>query len=104
MIRKLRCNDLVIILTGKDKGKKGKIKSFIKKKLVIVEGINIVKKHSKPNPTISHTGGIIEKEAAVHISNIAIFNTETVKADRIGIRYDKGIKRRFFKSNNKYIK
>ncbi|QJC33338.1 50S ribosomal protein L24 [Enterobacteriaceae endosymbiont of Donacia clavipes] len=103
MIRKLRYNDLVIILTGKDKGKKGKIKSFIKKKLVIVEGINIIKKHSKPNPTRSHTGGIIEKEAAIHISNIAIFNKETEKADRIGIRYTQGVKKRIFKSNNKYI-
>ncbi|QJC37373.1 50S ribosomal protein L24 [Enterobacteriaceae endosymbiont of Donacia thalassina] len=104
MIYKLRYNDEVIILTGKDKGKKGKIKSFIKKNLVIIKGINIIKKHSKPNPAISHTGGIIEKEAGIHISNIAIFNKDIGKADRIGIKKEKGIKKRFFKSNNKNIK
>ncbi|QJC38603.1 50S ribosomal protein L24 [Enterobacteriaceae endosymbiont of Donacia fulgens] len=104
MIHKLRCNDEVIILTGKDKGKKGKIKCFIKKELVIIKGINIIKKHSKPNPTISHTGGILEKEAGIHISNVAIFNKDTGKADRIKIKNFKGIKKRFFKSNNKNIK
>ncbi|QJC36967.1 50S ribosomal protein L24 [Enterobacteriaceae endosymbiont of Donacia vulgaris] len=104
MINKLHRNDEIIVLTGKDKGKKGKIKSFIKKNFVIIKGINIVKKHSKPNPTISHTGGIIEQEANIHISNIAIFNKKTGKSDRIGIRYDdKGIKKRFFKSNGKNI-
>ncbi|QJC37785.1 50S ribosomal protein L24 [Enterobacteriaceae endosymbiont of Donacia bicoloricornis] len=104
MIHKFRCNDEVIILAGKDKGKKGKIKFFIKKELVIIKGINIVKKHSKPNPAISHTGGILEKEAGIHISNIAIFNKNTGKADRIKIKNNKGIKKRFFRSNNKNIK
>ncbi|QJC34557.1 50S ribosomal protein L24 [Enterobacteriaceae endosymbiont of Donacia crassipes] len=104
MKNKLHCNDEVIILTGKDKGKKGLIKYFVKKEFVVVKGINIIKKHSKPNPTISHSGGIIEKEAAIHISNIAIFNIETNKADKIRIKYEKGIKKRFFKSNNKNLK
>ncbi|QJC34322.1 50S ribosomal protein L24 [Enterobacteriaceae endosymbiont of Donacia cinerea] len=105
MHKKLHLNDEIIVLTGKDKGKKGKIKSFIKKEFVRIKGINIVKKHSKPNPRISHTGGIIEQEANIHISNIAIFNKNTGKSDRIGIRYnDKGIKKRFFKSNGKNIK
>ncbi|QJC31701.1 50S ribosomal protein L24 [Enterobacteriaceae endosymbiont of Donacia tomentosa] len=100
---KLRCNDEVILLTGKDKGKKGKIKYFIKKQFVIIEGINFIKKHSKPNPNISQAGGIIKKEAAIHISNVAIFNTKTNKSDRIGIRFYKGKKKRFLKSNNEDI-
>ncbi|QJC35745.1 50S ribosomal protein L24 [Enterobacteriaceae endosymbiont of Donacia sparganii] len=104
MIHKLRCNDEVIVLTGRDKGKIGIIKCFIKNKLVIVKGINIIKKHSKPNPAISHAGGIIEKEAAIHISNITIYNNKTSKADKIKIKYEQGIKKRIFKSNNQNIK
>ncbi|QJC33912.1 50S ribosomal protein L24 [Enterobacteriaceae endosymbiont of Donacia provostii] len=104
MKSKLRCNDEVMILVGKDKGKKGIIKYFIKKNFVVVKGINFIKKHSKPNPAISHKGGIITKEAAIHISNIAIFNSKTNKIDKIKIKYLKGIKKRFFKSNNEILK
>ncbi|QJC28228.1 50S ribosomal protein L24 [Enterobacteriaceae endosymbiont of Plateumaris braccata] len=103
MASKLHCNDEVIILTGKDKGKKGKIKYFLNSTLVIIEGLNLIKKHIKPNPSNSNSGGIIEKENFIHISNIAIFNTQTKKPDRIGFKFIKGKKLRFFKSNNKII-
>ncbi|QJC29120.1 50S ribosomal protein L24 [Enterobacteriaceae endosymbiont of Plateumaris rustica] len=104
MTSKIRCNDEVIILTGKDKGKKGKIKYFFNSTLVIIEGINIIKKHIKPNPSNSESvGGIIEKENFIHISNIAVFNNKTGKPDRIGFKIIKGKKLRFLKSNNQII-
>ncbi|QJC28865.1 50S ribosomal protein L24 [Enterobacteriaceae endosymbiont of Plateumaris consimilis] len=103
MASKLRCNDKVIILAGKDKGKKGKIKYFLNSKLVIIDGINLIKKHIKPDPSKANSGGIIEKENFIHISNIAIFNTQTGKPDRIGFKFIKGKKLRFLKSNNKII-
>ncbi|QJC30459.1 50S ribosomal protein L24 [Enterobacteriaceae endosymbiont of Neohaemonia nigricornis] len=103
MASKLHVNDMVIILTGKDKGKKGCIISFKKKQYVIVKGINLVKKHNKPNPKNSSAGGIIIKEAYIHISNIAILNIKTGKPDRIGFKISQGKKVRYLKSNNEII-
>ncbi|HMI76880.1 MAG TPA: 50S ribosomal protein L24 [Buchnera sp. (in: enterobacteria)] len=103
MAAKIKCNDKVIILTGKDKGKVGIVKSTLSKNKVIVNGINIVKKHQKPIPDQNIPGGIIEKELGIHISNVAIFNTFTEKSDRIGFRFEKGKKIRFFKSNKKKL-
>jgi len=73
------------------------------KNRVIVEGVNVVKKHQKPNPALGESGGIVEQEAPIHISNVAILNPETGKADRVGFRFEDGKKVRFFKSNNAII-
>lgn len=102
---KLRKNDSVIVLAGKDKGKVGKIMSFSKcSSRAVVSGINLVKKHVKPNPQINEKGGIIEKETSIHISNISIFNDDTDKVDRVKINtLEDGSKVRVFRSNNQTI-
>jgi large subunit ribosomal protein L24 len=103
MAAKICRNDEVIVLTGKDKGKRCKVKCLLPSGKVILEGINLVKKHQKPVPDINQVGGIIKKESAVHISNIAIFNTSTEKADRVGFKLEDGKKIRFFKSTKEVI-
>ena len=103
MAAKIRREDEVIVLTGKDKGKRGKVKSVLSTGKVIVEGINLVKKHQKPVPALNQEGGIVEKEAAINVSNVAIFNPDTGKADRVGFRIENGKKVRFYKSTNKLI-
>ncbi|VFP84185.1 50S ribosomal protein L24 [Candidatus Erwinia haradaeae] len=104
MAAKIKRKDEVIILTGKDKGKRGKIQKVLLSGKVFVEGINLVTKHQKPVPSMHNSGGIMKKEAAIHISNVAIFNSETGKSDRVGFRFEEGQKVRFFKSNKKTIK
>ena len=104
MAKKIRRNDKIIILTGKDKGKIGIIKSRISNNKIIINGINVVKKHQKPIPNQNITGGIIKKELGLHISNVAIFNNSTEKLDRIGFRFEQKKKVRFFKSNKKTLK
>ncbi|AEO08282.1 50S ribosomal protein L24 [Buchnera aphidicola] len=103
MASKLRRNDAVIILTGKDKGKKSNIKKILSSNKAIVNKINLIKKHQKPIPSQNQNGGIIEREAPIHISNLAIFNPESNKSDRVGFRLEEGKKIRFFKSNKKTI-
>ena len=104
MAAKIKRDDEVVVLAGKDKGKQGKVlKVLTDKNRVIVEGVNVVKKHQKPNPALGESGGIVEQEAAIHISNVAILNPETGKADRVGFRFEDGKKVRFFKSNNAII-
>ncbi|KLV09761.1 MULTISPECIES: 50S ribosomal protein L24 [Photobacterium] len=103
MAAKIRRNDEVIVLTGKDKGKKGKVTKVLATGKVIVEGINLVKKHQKPVPAMGIQGGIVEKEAAIEASNVAIVNGEG-KADRVGFRFEDGKKVRFFKSTGETIK
>lgn len=104
MAAKIKRDDEVVVLAGKDKGKQGKVlKVLTDKNRVIVEGVNVVKKHQKPNPALGESGGIVEQEAAIHISNVAILNPETGKADRVGFRLEDGKKVRFFKSNNAII-
>jgi large subunit ribosomal protein L24 len=102
-MRKIKCNDEVIVITGKDKGKRGSVSRLVGDDKVVVAGINIVKRHTKPNPNAGQAGGIIEKEAAISISNIAIFNSESSKADRVGFKIEDGKKSRIFKSTNKEI-
>jgi large subunit ribosomal protein L24 len=104
-MRKLKKGDEVIVLTGKDKGKRGTINQvIIEKDRVVVGGVNMVKKHQKPNPAVGAPGGIVEKEMPLHISNVAIFNAATGKADRVGIKtLEDGRKVRIFKSNNEAI-
>lgn len=103
-MKKIRKGDDVIVLAGKDKGKKGTIQSVLQNDKVLVDGVNVVKKHRKPNPNLGTPGGIEEMEKPIHISNIGIYNPETKKADRVGIRVlDDGKKVRFFKSNNEIV-
>jgi large subunit ribosomal protein L24 len=103
-MRKIKSDDEVIILTGKDKGKRGKITALVGDDRVLVSGINMIKKHVKPNPQGGVAGGIIEKEAPLQISNVAIFNAATNKADRVGIKVQEdGKKIRVFKSNGEAI-
>ncbi len=104
-MRKLRKGDEIIVIAGKDKGKRGTLTQMIaEKNRVVVEGINMAKKHQKPNPNLGVPGGIVEKEMPLHVSNVAIFNPATGKADRVGIKIlDDGRKVRIFKSNNEVI-
>ena len=105
MAAKIRREDEVIVLTGKDKGKCGKVTQvLIAKGKVIVEGINQVKKHQKPVPALGQAGGIVTKEAPIDVSNIALFNSATGKADRVGFRIEDGKKVRFFKSTGELVK
>lgn len=102
-MQKLKQGDEVIVLIGKDKSKRGRISKLLKEK-AWVEGINQVKKHQKPNPNAGVQGGIIEKEMPIHLSNIALYNTTTKKADKVGFKILKnGKKVRYFKSNNEVI-
>ncbi|MGK2959608.1 MAG: 50S ribosomal protein L24 [Candidatus Malihini olakiniferum] len=104
MAAKIRRDDKVIILTGKDKGKRGKVKTVLSSGKIVIEGINLVKKHQKPIPALNQPGGIVEKEAAIQLSNVALFNAATGKADRVGFRFEGGKKVRFFKSTSETIK
>ncbi len=102
-MRKIRKNDDVIVITGKDKGSRGNVLS-VADEYVLVSGINKVKKHQKPNPVKGTTGGIVEVEKPIHISNIAIYNATTKKADRVGVKQlEDGRKVRVFKSNGEVI-
>jgi len=104
MAAKIRRDDEVVILAGKDKGKRGKVLSVVSESgRVFVEGINLIKKHQKPVPQLNQAGGIVEKEASIDVSNVAIFNQETGKADRVGFKIEDGKKLRIFKSTGKTI-
>ena len=104
MAAKIRRDDEVIVLTGKDKGQRGKVKNVLSTGKAIVEGINLVKKHQKPVPATNQPGGIVEQEAAIQLSNVAIFNAAANKADRVGFKIEDGKKVRIFKSNGETIK
>jgi len=104
MAVKIKRDDEVIVITGKDKGKTGKVSTVLANGKIIIEGVNTVKKHQKPNPQAGVEGGIIEQEAPIQISNVAIYNSATSKADRVGFRLEDGKKVRFFKSNNELVK
>jgi large subunit ribosomal protein L24 len=104
MARKIRRDDEVVVLAGKDKGKTGKVlKVLPASDRLIVEGVNVVKKHQKPNPQLQVPGGIIDQEATIHVSNVAILNPKTGKADRIGFRMEDEKKVRFFKSDGELV-
>ncbi|QBG36736.1 50S ribosomal protein L24 [Litorilituus sediminis] len=104
MASKIRRDDEVIVLAGKDKGKTGKVtKVLVEESKVYVEGVNLIKKHTKPVPQLQQPGGIVEKEAPLHVSNVAILNPKTGKADRVGFRFEDGKKVRFFKSDNELV-
>lgn len=104
-MNKIRKGDDIIVITGKDKGKRGKVSLRATDSHIVVEGLNVVKKHAKPNPMKGTTGGIIEKSMPIHQSNVAIFNAATGKADRVGIKLQADGKRvRVFKSSGEEIK
>ena len=104
-MQKLKKGDDIIVIAGRDKGKRGTISRVMPVlDKVLIDGINMVKKHQKPNPNMGVQGGIIEMEMPLHVSNVAIFNPVTGKADRVGIKIlEDGRKVRFFKSNNEVI-
>ncbi|HSG62902.1 MAG TPA: 50S ribosomal protein L24 [Pseudomonadales bacterium] len=100
---KIKRDDDVVIIAGKDKGKRGKVVRVLDNGKLIVSGINIVKRHTKPNPQAGIAGGIVEKEAAIDASNVAIYNAATGKADRVGFKVDGEAKVRVFKSTGEAI-
>lgn len=101
---KIRKNDEVIVLSGKDKGKRGVVKQRVDANFVVVEGINIAKKATKPNPMTGTTGGIVDKLMPIHVSNVALFNAASGKADRVAYKDVDGKKVRVFKSNDAVVK
>lgn len=101
---KIKRDDEVIVIAGRDKGKRGKVQKVLTDNRLIVSGINMIKKHQKPNPNAGVAGGIIEKEAPIQVSNVAIYNSATQKADRVGFKVlEDGQKIRVFKSNGEAV-
>jgi large subunit ribosomal protein L24 len=109
-MNKIRKGDQVIVLTGRDKGKRGAVLQRVDEERILVEGVNVVKKHVKPNPMKGTTGGVVDKTLSIHQSNVAIFNAATAKADRVGIKLvvdpktSKTTRVRVFKSSGAEIK
>ena len=101
---KIRTKDEVIVLTGKDKGKRGVVTQRVDANHIVVDGINVAKKAVKPNPMTGATGGIVDKLMPIHISNVALFNAATGKADRVGIKTVDGKKVRVYKSTGEVVK
>ncbi|WNZ56896.1 50S ribosomal protein L24 [Microbulbifer sp. MKSA007] len=103
-MRKIKRDDEVIVIAGRDKGKRGSVRRVLNDGRLIVSGIQMIKKHQKPNPQMGIAGGIVEKEAAIQASNVAIFNPNTQKADRVGFKVlEDGTKIRVFKSSGEAI-
>ena len=103
-MEKIRKGDDVIVTTGKDKGKRGTVLRIVDARHLVVEGVNRVKKHQRPNPMKNQTGGIVDKDMPIDISNIALFNPQTKKADRVGFKMmQDGRKVRVFKSNGEMV-
>ncbi len=104
MMRKIRKNDEVVIVAGKDRGRRGRVLRVRSDDRVFVQGLNLVKKHSKPNPLRGTEGGIVEKEAPLHVSNVMLYNPETGKPGRVGIRVlENGRKVRYFKNTGEVV-
>ncbi len=103
-MKKIRKGDVVVLITGRDKGRRGAVIEVLGDDRVRVEGLNMSKKHQRPNPQIGQQGGIIEREAPLHISNVQLFNPATQKGDRVGFRsLADGRKVRVFKSNDEVV-
>ena len=103
-MRRIRRGDEVIIIAGKDKGRRGSVLRVVSDKRLLVDGVNVVKRHTRPDPSRNRPGGIIEKEAPVDVSNVMLFNTQTSKGDRVGFRtLEDGRKVRFYKSTGEVI-
>ncbi len=102
-MNRLKKGDEVIVIAGKDKGKLGSVSQVMQNGKLLVDGVNLVKKHVKPNPMSGDQGGIVSKEMPIDASNVALYNPETKKADRVGVREEDGVKVRYFKSNGKTV-
>jgi len=103
-MRKIRKGDNVVVIAGRDKGKRGEVSRVIDAEHVLVNGVNQVKRHTRPNPLKNQPGGIVSKEMPIHVSNVAIWNPVTQKPDRVGVRVmEDGRKVRFYKSNGEQI-
>ena len=103
-MEKIRKGDDVIVIAGKDKGKRGTVLRVVDDRHLVVEGVNRVKKHQRPNPMKGETGGIVEKDMPIDVSNVALFNPQTKKGDRVGFKLmDDGRKVRVFKSNGEMV-
>jgi large subunit ribosomal protein L24 len=103
-MRKIKREDEIIVLTGKDKGKRGVVQKVMDNNKLLVSGINIIKKHQRPNPQLGVAGGIVEKEAPIQVSNVAIYNPASKKADRVGFKVaEDGSKTRIFKSSGEAV-
>ncbi|HTK97250.1 MAG TPA: 50S ribosomal protein L24 [Pseudomonadales bacterium] len=102
-MRKIKSKDEVIVITGRDKGRRGEVLSVRPDGRLVVAGVNVAKKHTRGNPNAGQPGGIIDKEIPIQASNVAIYNGETGKADRVGFRVEDGKKVRYFKSTKKTI-
>ena len=103
-MKKIRKGDLVILITGRDKGRRGAVLEVLADDRVRVEGLNMSKKHQRPNPQIGQQGGIIEREAPLHVSNVQLYNPATKKGDRVGFKaLENGRKVRIFRSNNEVV-
>jgi large subunit ribosomal protein L24 len=103
-MQRIRKGDEVIVIAGRDKGKRGTVLRRVDAEHLVVEGVNRVKKHTRPNPMKGETGGIVDKDLPIHVSNIALFNPATQKGDRVGFkRLDDGRKVRVYKSNGEQV-
>ena len=103
-MRKIKKGDSVVVIAGRDKGKRGEVSRIVDASHVVVNGVNTVKRHTRPNPMKNQPGGIVSKEAPIHVSNVAIWNPVTGEADRVGFRVlEDGRKVRFFKGNGEQI-
>jgi large subunit ribosomal protein L24 len=103
-VRKIKKGDSVVVIAGRDKGKRGEVSRVVDASHLVVNGVNTVKRHTRPNPMKNQPGGIVSKEAPIHVSNVAIWNPVTGKADRVGFRVlEDGRKVRFFKGNGEQI-
>ncbi|WP_308363824.1 MULTISPECIES: 50S ribosomal protein L24 [unclassified Microbulbifer] len=103
-MRKIKRDDEVIVIAGRDKGKRGTVRKVLNDGRLIVAGVQMIKKHQKPNPQLGVAGGIVEKEAAIQASNVAIYNPNTQKADRVGFKVlEDGTKIRVFKSSGEAV-
>ena len=101
---KIRKGDGIIVIAGKDKGKRGTVLVRVDDEHVVVEGVNRAKKHVKPNPVKGVVGGVVDKDMPLHVSNVALYNPVTQKADRVGFKHlEDGTKVRFFKSNGEVV-
>ena len=103
-MRKIRKGDDVVVIAGKDKGKRGTVVRVLADDRVLVENVNMVKRHTKPNPQANQPGGIVEREAAIHISNVMLFNTATGKGERVGFKtLEDGRKVRVYRSSGEVV-
>jgi large subunit ribosomal protein L24 len=103
-MEKIRKGDEVIVLTGKDKGKRGVVQQRVDAQHIVVDGVNVAKKAVKPNPMTGATGGIVDKLMPIHVSNVALFNAATGKADRVGVKLIDGKRVRVYKSTGEVVK